>query len=161
MKAKWLYFLVKSNHVYIFALVIDGFSNMKRFFGFVFSIIVLLGSMSSCVTMSLISAHKQAKTERIITGSDFGAQTAEMQLRLFQRVSEYAALATTGRGEVVCVVSFSVKEYYDGKSISGKYIRNGTYNYEAVSGAYKQVLIYVDKTGYEFLEQHAKQALQR
>ena len=58
-----------------------------------------------------------------MSGADFGYQEADMYLKTIQRVSEYAALATTGRGDVVCVVA-NFGEYYDGKILSGKQIHS-------------------------------------
>lgn len=132
---------------------------MKRLVLLIFCGFVMLNTMTSCLTLSVIAGVRQAKAERMIVGSDFGAQTAEMQLRLFQRVSEHAALASTGKGEVVCVVSYSVGDYYDGKKIAGKYLRSGTYVYEAVSGARKEVLVYVDSLGYDYLMPYVRSEL--
>ena len=85
------------------------------------------------MTLSVIAGVNQAKEERRILGYDFGAQTADMQLKTFQKIGDHSALATTGRGDVVCVVAYW-GQYYEGMTLSGKFIREGTYSYENLNG---------------------------
>lgn len=117
-------------------------------------VIALIGfACTSCLTLSIIAGVEQAKEQRRISGSDFGYYEADMYLITFQRVSEYAALANTGNGNVVCVVT-KFGQYYDGMTLSGKFIRNGTYSYTTVTGANKEVLVYVAQLYYPELKSY-------
>ena len=97
-----------------------------------------------------IEASNAAKAR----GDALGKNEASMSLRTFQRVAGYAALATTGKGDVVCVIA-DFREYYDGLVISGYFIKKGTYSYVTTRGANKTVLVYVYKPHKTRLEAYA------
>ena len=101
--------------------------------------------------MLALSAAADKAKER---GDAFGDDEAPMVLRTFQRVAGYAALATTGSGDVVCVIA-DFGEYYDGLSIDGRFIRKGTYSYITTNGANKTVLVYLYKPQRKTLEGYA------
>ena len=109
--------------------------------------------MTLALVAGLAEGERQAKQERRYYGYEFGNTIADMRLTTIQRVSRNAALATTGSGKVVCAV-MSFGEYYDGMVISGEFVRNGTYTYEAINGANKEVLIYVYKPSYGLLKDY-------
>lgn len=125
---------------------------MRQYLRFVAMALVCL-ACSSCVTMAIISSIESNKQAKRVKGAEFGYYEADMYLKTIQRVSENAALAMTGSGDVVCVVSY-FGEYYDGKILSGKFVRNGTYSYVTVEGANKEVLIYVSKPYYNQLKDY-------
>lgn len=129
---------------------------MKRLFvllGFLLS----LACSQSCMTLALVAGlaegERQARQERRYYGYEFGNTIADMRLTTIQKISRHAALATTGNGKVVCVVT-AFGEYYDGMVISGEFVRNGTYTYETLNGANKEVLVYVYKPAYFALKDY-------
>lgn len=66
--------------------------------------------------------------------------------------------ATTGKGDVVCVVA-KMDDYYDGMVISGRFTKKGTYSYTASSGANRTVLVYVYEKDREELEKYVEDFL--
>lgn len=121
---------------------------MKRNLLITFSLICALICCSSCFTlMTLASIDK----ENVATGKDFGKKEARLELTTFQKIANYAALASTGSGEVVCLIA-DFGEYYDGMKLSGRFIGQGTYSYTTVSGVQKHVLVYVYKQDIERLQ---------
>ena len=112
---------------------------------------VLACSTTSCFTMmALASASSKAKAR----GDAFGDKEASMVLRTFQRVAGYAALATTGSGDIACVIA-DFGQYYDGLTLEGRFIRKGTYSYVTTGGANRTVLVYLYKPHRKSLESYA------
>lgn len=113
---------------------------------------------SSCLTLAVVSGIHRAKEERRATGADFGYYEADLRVKTIQRVSEHAALGVTGGGDVVCIVTY-LGEYYDGKVITNKYVREGTYSYYSASGTLREVLLYVNKDNYSVYKYYAEKEL--
>lgn len=111
---------------------------MKTAIKFILLLALTLSS-TSCLTMMALSA---ASAKARIQGDDFGKDQAKMVLKTFQRITNYAALATTGSGDVVCVIA-DFGEYYDGLELDGRFIKKGTYSYKTTSGAQKTALAYL------------------
>jgi len=109
--------------------------------------------MTLAIVAGLAEGERQAGQERRYYGYEFGNTIADMRLTTIQRLSRNAALATTGSGKVVCLVA-AFGEYYDGMVISGEFVRNGTYTYETINGANKEVLVYVYKPAYGLLKEY-------
>lgn len=108
-------------------------------------------STTSCFTMlALASASSKAKAR----GDALGESDATMELKTFQRVAQYAALASTGRGDVVCVIA-DFGQYYDGLILDGRFIRKGTYSYTTTGGANKTVLVYLYRPDRKSLDGYA------
>ena len=108
-------------------------------------------SATSCFTMmALASASLKAKAR----GDAFGDEEAPMVLKTFHRVAGYAALATTGSGDIVCVIA-DFGEYYDGLTLEGRFIKKGTYSYITTKGANKTVLVYLYRPDRKKLEGYA------
>lgn len=123
---------------------------MKRIFRIVL-LVLFAYSTSSCFTMMAVSAaSNKAKKE----GVNLGKENASMTLRTFQRIAWNAALASTGRGDVVCVIA-DFGDYYDGKIINGRFIRKGTYSYISQDGVNKTVLVYLYSPNRKRLEKYA------
>ena len=140
--------------VYLYDLVSLGDNSqdtMKKIVLILFFALIGLTS-SSCLTLALLPVLGEEDAE-VEMGSDFGKRKAKMKLKTFQRVDKNAALATTGNGDVVCVVAV-FGEYYDGMVISGTFLRHGTYSYISTKGANKEVLTYVYKKHYRQLSSY-------
>lgn len=117
--------------------------------------VFLACSTTSCLTMmALAAASGKAKAR----GDAFGEEDASMVLKTFQRVAGYAALATTGSGDVVCVIA-DFEQYYDGLVLDGRFIRKGTYSYVTTGGANRTVLVYLYKPHKKTLESYANDFL--
>ena len=112
-------------------------------------------SVSSCFTIYAISRSQRIAREQ---GKYFGSDSPDMDLKTFQRIAGHAALATTGKGDVVCVVA-KMDDYYDGMVISGRFTKKGTYSYTASSGANRTVLVYVYEKDREELEKYVEDFL--
>ena len=120
----------------------------------VFRIILLVFlacSTTSCFTMMAVAAASSRAKAR---GDAFGKEDAAMVLRTFQRVAGYAALATTGSGDVVCVIA-DFGQYYDGLTLDGRFLKKGTYSYITTGGSNKTVLVYLFKPDRDELEDYA------
>ena len=113
--------------------------------------VLLACSTTSCFTMMALAAASDKAKAR---GDAFGKEDAPMVLKTFQRVAGFAALATTGSGDVVCVIA-DFGQYYDGLTLEGRFIRKGTYSYMTTSGANKTVLVYIYKPHIRTLEAYA------
>ena len=114
-------------------------------------ILLLACSTTSCLTMMALSAASSKAKEM---GDELGKDDASMELRTFQRVAGYAALASTGRGDVVCVIA-DFGQYYDGLILDGRFIKKGTYSYTTTGGANKTVLVYLYRPNRKSLEGYA------
>ena len=125
---------------------------MKAFFRIIL-IYLLAVSVSSCLTMLAIASSSRAKAQ--VQGAEFGEDKATMELRTFQRISQYAALAYTGNGDVVCVID-DFGDYYDGMKVFDMFIKEGTYSYLTASGANKTVLVYSRKKNRKALESYIR-----
>ena len=129
---------------------------MRRLFAILISLSMTAICCSSCLTMLAMASAQEQENARM--GRDLGEDEARLQLKTFQKISDYAALATTGNGDVVCVLT-KFDRYYDGLIIYGKFVCKGTYSYTTVSGAEKHVLVYVYKDHMKELESVVQQFL--
>lgn len=114
-------------------------------------LVLLACSTTSCLTMMALAAASDKAIER---GDEFGRDNADMVLKTFQRVAGYAALATTGSGDIACVIA-DFGQYYDGLVLDGRFIRKGTYSYVTTGGAKRTVLVYLYKPHKKDLESYA------
>ena len=126
---------------------------MKRIIIISICLIVTFLSCISCLTMMAIASA---------TGSErndsLGKDKAYFELTTFQKVSPYAALATTAHGDIVCVIA-KFDPYYDGLYIEGNFIRKGTYTYYSTNGAERNVLVYAYKRDMKELQYEIDQFL--
>ena len=126
---------------------------MKRIIAIAVSLIIAIFSCTSCFTMMAIASANA--TDK---GNDLGKEKASFVLTTFQKVSPYAALATTKRGDVVCVIA-KFDRYYDGLVLRDKFICKGTYTYTSIGGAERNVLVYAYKQDMKDLQSVIEQFL--
>lgn len=119
--------------------------------------IILSMATTSCFTMLAVSQAQKAAREQ---GKHFGEEKADMVLKTFQIISGYAALATTGKGDVVCVIA-KFNEYYDGMTVSGRFLKKGTYSYISSNGANRTVLVYMLEQDKDELEKYVEDFLNK
>ena len=110
---------------------------MKRIIAIVIGFMIILCSCTSCFTMMAIAVN----TEQM---SALGKDKAFFEMTTFQKISPYAALASTAHGDVVCVIA-KFDPYYDGMHINGSFVCKGTYTYYSVYGTERNVLVYAYK----------------
>ncbi len=121
----------------------------------IFLFVILTLSATSCFTIMAISRSQRVAREQ---GKYFGDEKARMDLKTFQRISGYSALAMTGSGDVVCIIA-KMDEYYDGMTISGRWLKMGTYSYTSSSGARRTVLVYLLEDDKDDLESYVEDFL--
>ena len=119
-----------------------------RFLLKVIPFICVIFSCTSCYTLMTLAAIDK---DNVVMGKDLGKKEARLELTTFQKIANYAALASTGKGDVVCLIA-DFGEYYDGMKLSGRFISQGTYSYTTVAGVQKHVLVYVFKQDMERLQ---------
>lgn len=104
---------------------------MKKFFLFLFSFLMLL-STTSC--LSLLSAaqddYEESKSD-ISTYRFKNSDSRYLELKIFQTLNEYEALATTTKGDVVKIIT-NKDLYYDGNVIKSRFVLIDTYTYQTV-----------------------------
>ena len=128
---------------------------MKRFLHITILLFITI-CCTSCFTLMTIAAIDHQN--RVELGADLGKKEAFFKLTTFQKISDYAALATTGAGEVVCVIA-NFDNYYDGLRLSGRFVCQGTYSYVTITGVQKYVLVYVFKRDLDTLKGKVEQFL--
>lgn len=117
---------------------------------------VILLCCTSCytiMTLALLDRQNQA------VGVDFGKQEAVFDLTTIQKINDNAALAQTGKGDIVCLVA-DFNPYYDGLTRRGRFVCMGTMAYMAKAGYEKHVLVYVPKKDAERLRPYAEELLE-
>ena len=130
---------------------------MKNLLKVILIVFVALSATSCLTTMAVAASSSQKAMER---GKYFGDDNAKMVLKTFQRISTYAALATTGSGDVACVIA-DFGEYYDGLSLEGRFIKKGTYSYTTPNGTNKTVLVYLYRPDRKRLERYTEEFLKK
>ena len=129
---------------------------MKRYLCISITLLFLMLCCTSCFTfMQLASVSKNNQ----VLGKDFGKDIASMELTTFQKISDFAALSTTGKGDVVCVLA-DFEGYYDGQKLSGQFVKKGVFSYSTPLGVEKHVLIYARKKDLRRLESKFEQFLE-
>ncbi len=126
---------------------------MKRIITITVSLIIAICSCTSCFTMMALAAANNTEQQNAL-----GKDKAFFELTTFQKISPYAALATTAHGDVVCVIA-KFDRYYDGLLIKGDFICQGTYTYNSIRGAERNVLVYAYKKDMKDLQSIIEQFL--
>lgn len=94
----------------------------------------------SCITLMTVASIDRAN---VSLGRGLGKRSPRLELKTFQRLSDYAALATTGSGAIICIGADFRNFYYDGMVLSGRFVRAGTFTYRTILGTEKTVLCYM------------------
>lgn len=126
---------------------------MKQALNIVLCILLVTLCCTSCFTAIAVSENS-----RMESGRDLGKQQASFVLTTVQKISPYAALARTGKGDTVCVLA-KFERYYDGMVLKGKFICKGTYTYISAGGAERNVLVYAYKKDMKALSKEIERFL--